>query len=238
MADKIRGTRTWQLRVPGGSGRAGAAAGIGVGIFLLFFATIWLGVTTIIALASGTLRAVFDDALVRVDGQVVDLVRERMSEGGTGCRSVVEYVGVDGSPGSVVDSVTRSPCQRIGADVRVLLDPDRPTWASIDPVGGFLGWFLGAFALVGVLVLVGAIVTLVRSIVALRRVHSVGAGAYGGTVMSTPGATPPSDHAATQAASGPENIGVAGHDAYAGPPPDDGPPSSAGSGARIAPPLF
>ncbi|QIK83984.1 DUF3592 domain-containing protein [Sanguibacter sp. HDW7] len=242
MAPDARGARTWQVQALGRARPAavGGTAALVAGAFLLVFGTIWLGVTLTVAFATGTVRAVVDDDLVRVEGTVVSLERRAMDDGGSGCRSIVGFVGLDGVERTATDGVTRSPCQSLGTEVGVLLDPADPAWSQVDPVGGFLGWFLGAFAAIGLVLLVSGAFAVWRGARAIRRARRSRATPSG--PPGTSGPPGPAGQARGQGASMPGVVVMPGSVPDATAPGSSGAPPTApgtpGSGARVAPPLF
>lgn len=238
-------------------------ATIASGAFLVVFGLMWSGIASTIVLAGGGLRAFTDDSLVKVEGRVVDLVPQAMSEGGTGCKAVVGYAAPDGTQLTVMSSVTESPCRSLGETTKIYVDPSNPTDAIIDPLSGVGGWMLPVFLLIGVVILLAGVTTMARAFARLRRepasvlppsaagTPDASAGSWlppgvPGPPPGAPGGPWASPGAPTGPASAPPGTWSppAGtwspQDAVPGegaPSPTPQPPA-AGGGAQVAPPLF
>lgn len=154
---------------PGTGRTVGGVAALVIGIFLLFFAVVWLAVTVGFGLLSGAGSALFDDSLVEADGRVVDLVRSTSSDGGASCRPVIAYTGRGGEALTFTGLVSESPCRRVGDVVRIHVDLENPTRVYLDPFDGPTGLLLPIFAVIGGVLLVGGIGLVVGGSVALRR---------------------------------------------------------------------
>lgn len=160
---------------PAGAARPGTGRTVGgvvalvIGIFLLFFAVVWLAITVGFGLLSGAGSALFDDSLVEADGRVVDLVRSTSSDGGASCQPVIAYPGREGEILTFTGLVSESPCRRVGDVARIHVDPENPTRVHLDPFDGPTGLLLPIFAVIGGVLLVGGIGLVVGGSVALRR---------------------------------------------------------------------
>lgn len=237
---------------PGTGRTVGGAAALVIGIFLLFFAVVWLALTVGFGLLSGAGSALFDDSLVEADGRVVDLVRSKSSDGEVSCRPVITYPGRGGEVLTFTGLMSESPCRRVGDVARIHVDPENPTRVYLDPFDGPTGLLLPIFAVIGGVMLVGGIGLVVGGAVAVRRGRRAArAGDAPHESWSPPRGTPSSvppppgyvEHA------GPGNVTTAGTYAVADEAParpeaarrEAASPDAArpdGSGPQVAPPLF
>lgn len=237
---------------PGTGRTVGGVAALVIGIFLLFFAVVWLGITVGFGLLSGAGSALFDDSLVEADGRVVDLVRSTSSDGGASCRPVIAYPGREGEVLTFTGLMSESPCRRVGDVVRIHVDPEDPTRVYLDPFDGPTGLLLPIFAVIGGVLLVGGIGLVVGGSVALRRgrrAARAGDVPHGAWPPPTgaPASVPPPPGYVEHA--GPGNVTAAGTYAVADEAParpeaarhEAASPDAArpeGSGPQVAPPLF